>query len=177
MCAGSRSELTCNLCPLLTAVSLLGLPCAQEVSVAMIGTLRRSSLGKAFHVVAPADASAVQNQNSVVLLRRSTFPEAGVEITDEVRAMLKPGTLSPGDLILLLCKDTSGVSYLIASFHGDSDGKATLPVLAAISVVSISKHADAVLGALFVCVLDLIARSNCVLTCVHMYVHTHDAFT
>jgi hypothetical protein len=112
----------------------------------MIDALRQSALGKEYHVVASTDASAVHNQNSVVLLRRATFPTAGREVTDDARVLLKAGTLSPGDLVVLVCQDVAGAQYLIASFHGDSDGKATLPVLAALSVISINKYKGATVG-------------------------------
>ena len=44
--------------------------------------------------------------------------------------------VAPGDLLLLSVDDVQGRSYLLASFHGDTNGLATLPVLAAVHALA-----------------------------------------
>ena len=44
--------------------------------------------------------------------------------------------VAPGDLLLLSVDDVFGRSYLLASFHGDTNGLATLPVLAAVHALA-----------------------------------------
>jgi len=44
--------------------------------------------------------------------------------------------VAPGDLLLVSCADMRGRQYLLASFHGDTNGLATLPVLAAVHGVA-----------------------------------------
>lgn len=122
--------------------SSMDVVCLQEVSVAMVETLHRS-LGTDFHVIAGADASPEQNQNSVILLKRATFPEAGLEITAEVKTRMVSNQLSPGDLVVVLCTDTAGVQYVVASFHGDSDGKSAVPTVGAVASVAAESYPDA----------------------------------
>jgi len=105
--------------------------CLQEVSAVLCEALRKE-LGDTYHILAPADASALRNQNSIVLLKQATFPDSGHEITTEVLSILPDHTLSPGDLCVIKCADQSGTDFVIASFHGDSDGKATLPTIEAV---------------------------------------------
>merc|ERR1719261_990710 len=47
--------------------------------------------------------------------------------------------VAPGDLLLLSVDDVQGRSYLLASFHGDTNGLATLPVLAAVHAFASTK--------------------------------------
>jgi hypothetical protein len=47
--------------------------------------------------------------------------------------------VAAGDLILVSCADLRGRKYLLASFHGDTNGLATMPVMAAVHGVAQSK--------------------------------------
>lgn len=108
----------------------------QEVSSAMIEEAKQhEKLGQEYTIVAPADMDAVRDQNSVILLRKSVFPDWPEEITSQVYdAFPKDGKVpvSNGDIVVIKTTDVKGVPYVVASFHGDTNGLATKPVLDAI---------------------------------------------
>ena len=81
-----------------------------------------------------AQPDAKRDQNSVLLLRRAFFREESiVDHTQKVMAGFdKSVPVASGDLLLAGAEDIVGRKYLLASFHGDTNGLATLPVLAAV---------------------------------------------
>lgn len=114
--------------------------CLQECS-AVFGAAFSSSevLSSRFHLLAPAELDTKRDQNSLVLIRRDSFQGSGVqEITAEVveRAKSLGAGLSPGDLYAAIVpassRDSNQTPFLIASFHGDTDGLMTLPVFESI---------------------------------------------
>jgi len=117
----------------------------QEVSSAFIDDAQHGALGKKFWIAAPLDLDAVRDQNSVVMLNKNTFPEGVVsEITQRVVASFPAGVKVPvanGDIIAITTVDKDGTPYVIASFHGDTNGLATIPVNDAI-VKTIETNAD-----------------------------------
>jgi hypothetical protein len=108
----------------------------QEVSGAFIDQARASKLGKKFHIIAPMNLDAVRDQNSVICLNRATFPDgAGIEITSLVEKAFPPGVDVPvakGDILAITAKSKLDVNFVVASFHGDTNGLATKPVLDAV---------------------------------------------
>ena len=94
--------------------------------------LEASALGASHHVLAPVKLDAARDQNSVVLLKKVTFPEAGAEVSDKVRGHLDPATagkgIVDGDVMAVAATDAAGKSSLIVSFHGDTDGIQSIPV-------------------------------------------------
>ena len=105
----------------------------QEVSSSFIDKAKAGKLGQTFHIVAPADMDAVRDQNSVICLHKSTFPKGGAyeEITKEVSAAFPVGVDVPvagGDILAIATEDAGGEQFVIASFHGDTNGLATKPV-------------------------------------------------
>jgi len=122
----------------------------QEVSSSLIDQAKsRKILDESFWIVAPADMDAVRDQNSIIFLRKATFPNgANSEITSMVEASFEEGIKVPiakGDILVVTATDRDGVDFVIASFHGDTNGLATKPVLSAImktiaSNESLSEH-------------------------------------
>mmetsp|Transcript_24470 Transcript_24470/g.37765 ORF Transcript_24470/g.37765 Transcript_24470/m.37765 type:complete len:582 (+) Transcript_24470:192-1937(+) len=108
----------------------------QEVSSSLIDQAASGSLGKHYHVIAPHDLDAVRDQNSVILLKKDIFPNgSSAEITDKVSSAFPKGVKVPvagGDILAITTEDVDGISYVIVSFHGDTNGLATIPVLDAI---------------------------------------------
>lgn len=109
----------------------------QEVSSAMIEHARKmDKLGDDYVIVSPRELDSVRDQNSVILLKKSVFPHGSLaEITSEVEAAFPTDAKVPvagGDILAIETVDTDGVKYVIASFHGDTNGLATKPVLDAI---------------------------------------------
>eukprot|EP00815_Leptocylindrus_aporus_P000756 CAMPEP_0116055358 /NCGR_PEP_ID=MMETSP0322-20121206/3358_1 /TAXON_ID=163516 /ORGANISM="Leptocylindrus danicus var. apora, Strain B651" /LENGTH=558 /DNA_ID=CAMNT_0003538943 /DNA_START=232 /DNA_END=1908 /DNA_ORIENTATION=+ len=109
----------------------------QEVSSALIDLARNSKTGKNYHVVAPADLDATRDQNSVILLNKKKFPtlDGMREISSNVSASFPKDVKVPvasGDILAIAAEDKDSKKYVIASFHGDTNGLATIPVLDAI---------------------------------------------
>jgi hypothetical protein len=108
----------------------------QEVSSSFIDQARASKLGKMFHIIAPMDLDAVRDQNSVIFLNKESFPKgAGVEITSLVESSFPEGVKVPvakGDILAITATNKYGVQLVVASFHGDTNGLATKPVLDAV---------------------------------------------
>jgi hypothetical protein len=108
----------------------------QEVSGAFIDQARASKLGKVFHIVAPENLDSVRDQNSVICLNRATFPGgASKEITALVEKSFPEGAAVPvakGDILAITATSKYDIPFVIASFHGDTNGLATKPVLDAL---------------------------------------------
>jgi hypothetical protein len=108
----------------------------QEVSSSFIDQARKSVLGKKFHIIAPGALDSARDQNSVICLNRETFPHgSSSEITSLVENSFPEGVAVPvaqGDIIAITATSVDGVPFVVASFHGDTNGLATKPVLDAI---------------------------------------------
>jgi hypothetical protein len=108
----------------------------QEVSSSFIDQARAGKLGKIFHIIAPMDLDAVRDQNSVIFLNKKSFPKgAGVEITSLVESSFPEGAKVPvakGDILAITATNKFGVDLVVASFHGDTNGLATKPVVDAV---------------------------------------------
>lgn len=118
----------------------------QEVSSSLIEQARKGKLGRNFHVIAPAKMDPYRDQNSVILLCKKAFPKGMTsEISDIVEANFPQGVkvpVAPGDILAITTKNARGDDFVVASFHGDTNGLATIPVLDAI--VSAMKKSDQV---------------------------------
>lgn len=108
----------------------------QEVSSSFIDQARSSKLGKIFHIIAPMNLDAVRDQNSVIFLNKDAFPKGpGVEITSLVESSFPNDVKVPvakGDILAITATNKFGVHLVVASFHGDTNGLATKPVLDAV---------------------------------------------
>ena len=121
----------------------------QEVSASFIDEAKnRPALDQAFHIIGPEAIDAVRDQNSVIFLSKKTFPEGSSgEITSLVEKSFEEGVKVPiakGDILAITATDQDGIPFVVASFHGDTNGLATKPVLSAImkAISSDSKLAD-----------------------------------
>jgi len=107
----------------------------QEVAYSFIEQIRSSKLGKKFHIVYSTKIDAVRDQNSVIALNKDTFPKGSIlEISSLVEKSFPPGAKVPvatGDILATTAETKDGIPLVIASFHGDTDGLATKPVLTA----------------------------------------------
>jgi len=116
----------------------------QEVSSALIDEARKGKLGRNFHIISPKNLDVVRDQNSVILLCKKTFPKGMTEeVSDVVESMFPQGVKVPvanGDILAITAKNARGDDFVVASFHGDTNGLATIPVLDAI--VAAMKNSD-----------------------------------
>lgn len=108
----------------------------QEVAAAFIDEAKNGNLGKKYWVTAPYDMDATRDQNSVIMLSRSTFPDGPAsEITKDVKDAFPKDEKVPiadGDINAITAVSNDGTPYVIGSFHGDTNGLATIPVNTAI---------------------------------------------
>merc|ERR1719217_1860686 len=102
--------------------------CLQECAGEFIKKLRHSELGSRYLILQTAKPSAA-DQNSVLLLSRRYFETNKVEDHSDavVGGCGAEVPVSPGDLIVVEVSDKLERPYLLASFHGDTNGLATLP--------------------------------------------------
>ena len=86
-----------------------------------------------FCVLRPARSDGRRSQMSVIMLRLERFIEASArDLTCEVLELLPSKCVEKGDLCVFQALSHDGRPFLLASFHGDSGGRATCPVVSAI---------------------------------------------
>ena len=92
----------------------------------------------AHFVLRPAGADGRRPQLSLIIARRDAFDfSTAVDLNGQVTARLPRGSVAPGDLCVFAVRGLAGRPPLVlASFHGDSDGLSTSPVLAALCAVA-----------------------------------------
>uniref|UniRef100_A0A7S2MCS3 Endonuclease/exonuclease/phosphatase domain-containing protein n=1 Tax=Helicotheca tamesis TaxID=374047 RepID=A0A7S2MCS3_9STRA len=114
----------------------------QEVSSSFVLTAQQH-FENHFHVVPPNEIDATRDQNSILLLSKARFPDGPTsEITQLVHESFPPDVKVPvatGDILCITATDFYGDNYVIASFHGDTNGLATIPVVNAILQTMSSK--------------------------------------
>lgn len=104
----------------------------QEVAKEFIAKAQSDSLLSDYAIIAPAELGS-RDQNSVVFLSKALFDITSVvEISKTVEANCNTKGLAPGDIIAITVNDRLGNMFMFASFHGDTNGLQTIPVVTAI---------------------------------------------
>ncbi len=94
------------------------------------------------HVLRPAGADGRRRQTSLILARRGLFDLATAsDVTDEVLRGLDRPCAQPGDLCAYAVA-AGRRRFLLASFHGDSDGRSTAPALSALARLAAERYPD-----------------------------------
>eukprot|EP00041_Stephanoeca_diplocostata_P017100 m.340317 g.340317 ORF g.340317 m.340317 type:complete len:569 (+) comp20592_c0_seq4:198-1904(+) len=111
----------------------------QEVAKQFIDKASSDKHLKGFKVVSPKELGS-RDQNSVMLLNKATYDLETVEhltdaVWDELKATGQKVPAATGDILAITVKDLQGFQYFLASFHGDTNGLATIPVLTAVHAV------------------------------------------
>lgn len=116
----------------------------QEVAVAFIDQLKNSDLGQHFVASFPKTLDAKRDQNSIILLNKTLFNSGWSDITDEIMPLFEGKTvpIGKGDLFVCTVQSAHGEKYVLASFHGDTNGLATIPVVAAVNSVVRTNYPD-----------------------------------
>jgi hypothetical protein len=71
-----------------------------------------------------------RDQNSIVLVNKSRFTKSSaVDVTDLVLKSVNDSVAAPGDLFVTSIAGPHGKRLLLASFHGDTNGLATKPIV------------------------------------------------
>lgn len=108
----------------------------QEVASSFKKSTVGSKLENKFDIYLPATIDSERDQNSFILLKKDKF-KVLKEVTSEVILQFPKDIKIPvvnGDLFVLSVIDvTSNDKYLLASFHGDTNGLATVPVVNAVT--------------------------------------------
>eukprot|EP01104_Vermistella_antarctica_P012747 TRINITY_DN374_c0_g2_i1.p1 TRINITY_DN374_c0_g2~~TRINITY_DN374_c0_g2_i1.p1 ORF type:complete len:590 (-),score=204.69 TRINITY_DN374_c0_g2_i1:306-2075(-) len=128
----------------------------QEASANIVSTILKHNIGKTFSVFAPAALDGKRDQNSLILLRTDRFNVESVkEVTEDVLTRLPKGApIAVGDVFALTVSEVNkgdnktNDTYMLASFHGDTNGLATIPVVNATheSAQALSPSASLVMG-------------------------------
>ncbi|KAJ1638551.1 hypothetical protein T492DRAFT_944035 [Pavlovales sp. CCMP2436] len=116
----------------------------QEVAMAFVQTLRSSPMGAEFDVRLASTSDGKRDQNSAILVRKSCFNvSSAVDRTAAFDTILakagKDVPVAPGDVIALsvagmpTAPGKPPAKFLLASFHGDTNGLATVAVVKAMS--------------------------------------------
>jgi hypothetical protein len=114
-----------------------------------------NTLNRHYHIHTPismATGTNSRDQNSVIMLKKHRYKDVK-DVTDEIMKEIsasnangnikKPIPVADGDLLVLSVYDNAtGYKYLLASFHGDTNGLATIPVLNAVYSHAINKRPD-----------------------------------
>jgi len=109
-----------------------GLVFLQEVAASFVQEAARASkLSSCFTVASPANLDGKRDQNSMVLLNRLLFEPSYEEVTDKITSTLAAGTAQDGDIFAATVRSLSGEEFLVVSFHGDTNGLMTIPVVKA----------------------------------------------
>lgn len=114
----------------------------QEVAAAFVQQTQAHALGERFTVVAPAKLDS-RDQNSMIMLAKDRFADVKDVTAEAVEALGGAKVpLAGGDLLVITCTDAAadGASCLFASFHGDTNGLATKPIVAAVHSVLKAKY-------------------------------------
>jgi hypothetical protein len=118
----------------------------QEVAGSFAYHVKGKALESVYDVYYPAVLDGDRDQNSFILLRKGKYTDVH-EVTDEVLAELTAITttapVAKGDLLALKVVDSKdNKKYLLASFHGDTNGLATIPIVTAMHKYATSKATD-----------------------------------
>ena len=118
--------------------------CINEASITFLDDISHHRMGKKYIVVSPRKINKRKDQNSFVLLSNRFFGEnkgfsTPEDITEEVMQVLfqskQDKLLADGDLVVLYVENLSGTSFVVGTFHGDTQGRSTIPMLDALVVV------------------------------------------
>ena len=89
-----------------------------------------------FIVLKPSVLDGKRDQNSFILASKEMFEDSAMEISDLVLDCVGGTWVAPGDLLAVTMRSRSGEGYLLASFHGDSNGLSTQPFVEALARVA-----------------------------------------
>lgn len=119
----------------------------QEVAGNFPSFVQSKPISSRFDIYQAASMDVDRDQNSYILLKKGKFSEV-TEVTEAVveeynAAAVKKLPVVNGDLVVLIAVDAlDGSKYLLASFHGDTNGLATIPVVTAVKNYATSKRPD-----------------------------------
>mmetsp|Transcript_36321 Transcript_36321/g.58576 ORF Transcript_36321/g.58576 Transcript_36321/m.58576 type:complete len:859 (+) Transcript_36321:178-2754(+) len=118
----------------------------QEAAAAFVEAAKQG-LGRKYMILRPYLLDGFRNQNSIILAKRVFFVEGStIDVTEHVIRLAGGGKwIAAGDLCAMTMQGLDGKRYFLASFHGDTNGMASLPVLRALNEAISTYYPDHVL--------------------------------
>jgi len=123
----------------------------QEVAGAFMEVFRKSELAERFALLAPQNVDKVRNQNSLIMVANVRL-DSGADAPEELDVSISLGKDVPvadGDICAFAVPLRLGGSTrrcVLASFHGDTAGLASTPVVSSIRKAASDKHFPLVFG-------------------------------
>eukprot|EP00039_Didymoeca_costata_P033656 m.43465 g.43465 ORF g.43465 m.43465 type:complete len:585 (+) comp9977_c0_seq3:92-1846(+) len=109
----------------------------QEATKDFCAQFTQSSLNSKYFLVKPSSFDGERNQNSVAILSKTFFDESSCIELDQGLMKTSKEKLASGDLLLFsIAKKGTQQRYLLSSFHGDTGGMSSLPVIDDLSAIS-----------------------------------------
>lgn len=121
----------------------------QEVASSFRVACEGKPISSLFDIYLPDEMDSERDQNSFILLKKGKYREVR-EVTSEVLKELsnqssssKPAPVMKGDLLALAVVDATDLKkYILASFHGDTNGLATIPIVSAVYSYAVNQLPD-----------------------------------
>ena len=106
----------------------------QEAAAALVQQVsRQTELSAKFFLLVPAKLDSKRDQNSLIFVARGRFEESSsIDVTAHVAETLEGDFVDAGDLFVVSILGLGGLRWLLASFHGDSNGLSSQPVMSAL---------------------------------------------
>ena len=106
----------------------------QEAAAALTTkSSQHAELSAKFALLVPSKLDSKRDQNSVIFVDRGRFEAASsIDVTDHVAEVLDGDYMDAGDLFVVSILGFGGLRWLLASFHGDSNGLSAQPVISAL---------------------------------------------
>eukprot|EP00638_Chattonella_subsalsa_P000691 CAMPEP_0117756736 /NCGR_PEP_ID=MMETSP0947-20121206/14276_1 /TAXON_ID=44440 /ORGANISM="Chattonella subsalsa, Strain CCMP2191" /LENGTH=520 /DNA_ID=CAMNT_0005576421 /DNA_START=133 /DNA_END=1695 /DNA_ORIENTATION=+ len=121
----------------------------QEVAAAFVESAKSRYLGERYEILCPEKLDAKRDQNSVIMVKKGLFDQTTAEeITNQIADQFPSNCpVADGDLYAVKIRGMDGLDYVLASFHGDTNGLATIPVVNAThSIVWAMGHPRLIFG-------------------------------
>lgn len=118
----------------------------QEAAAAFVEAAK-VGLGRKYMILRPYLLDGFRNQNSIILAKKRVFVEGStIDVTEHVIRIAGGGKwIAAGDLCAMTMQGADGRRYLLASFHGDTNGMASLPVLKALHAATSTYYPNHIL--------------------------------
>ena len=112
----------------------------QEAAAVFVQDAKRhADLQARYCTLAPKVLDGKRDQNSLILVSRERFDaDTGDDVTQQVLDALGGAWVAPGDLLVVGIGEAGGRGgkWLLASFHGDSNGLSSQPLLLALREIA-----------------------------------------
>ena len=116
----------------------------QEAAAIFVEQVREDTdMHGRYSVLLPWNVDGKRDQNSMILVRRDRFVESSaLDLTSTILSEMEGSWVAAGDLVVYSVADSHGRRWLLSSFHGDSNGLSTQPLMEALDHVARNRFGD-----------------------------------